>query len=233
MHHLTNTRATLFVGFLLLCCGPLAAAEVPQYNHIHLQTQSSMKVDNDRMQAVLSVYGEDNDTAKLADQLNTTMTWALTAARKHPTVSVSSGQYQTYPVYNNKEALKRWRATQEVTLESEDSSQLVLLLGILQERLQLNGITFSVSEPQRAKTEDTLIDKALAAFQARAERVRKNLGAKSYRIVDINVGSNAGMIPPSPMMRAQAMESSVTPPAVESGSSTLTVNAEGTIELQF
>lgn len=232
MHYLTHTRTTLFVGFLLLCSGPLAAADAPQYNHIHLQSQSSMKVDNDRMQAVLSVYGEGSDTAKLADQLNTTMAWALNAARKYPTVSVNSGQYQTYPVYN-KDALKRWRSTQEVTLESEDSSQLVRLLGILQERLQLNGITFSVSEPQRAKTEDTLIDKALAAFQARAERVRKNLGAKSYRIVDINVGSSVGMIPPSTMMRAQAMESSVTPPAVESGSSTLTVNAEGTIELQF
>ena len=132
-----------------------------------------------------------------------------------------------------KDALKRWRATQEVSLESADTGALVQLLGALQERLQVNSIRFSVSPPQRAKAEDQLIDQALAAFQARAERVRKNLGAKSYLIVDINVGSSGGTAPPYPMMRAQAMESDAKEPAVESGSSQLSVNAEGTIELQF
>ncbi len=232
MSFLTHIRNTLLTGLLLLCAAPLTAAEAPHYNHIHLQAQSSMTVGNDRMEAQLSVFGEGNDTAKLADQINITMSWALKVAKQYPKVNVSSGQYQTYPVFG-KDALKRWRATQDVSLESADTSALAQLLGVLQQRLQVNAIRFSVSPQQRAKAEDQLIDLALAAFQARADRVRKNLGAKSYRIVDINVGSSGGAPPPYPIMRAQAMASAVTAPAVESGNSQLTVNAEGTIELQF
>jgi predicted secreted protein len=230
MSFLMHTRCALITG-LLLCTTPLTAAEMPHYNQIHLQAQSSMTVSNDHMEAALSVFGEGSDTAKLADQINGTMSWALKTAKQYPKVSVSSGQYQTYPVFG-KDTLKRWRATQEVNLESADTDALAQLLGVLQQRLQVNAVRFTVSPAQRAKAEDQLIDQALAAFQARAERVRKNLGAKSYRIVDLNVGSS-GTPPPYPMMRAQAMESAVTAPAVESGTSQITVNAEGTIELVF
>lgn len=244
MPFLTHTRCALLTGLLLICTTRLTAAEAPHYNQIHLQAQSNMTVGNDRMEALLSVFGEGSDAAKLAEQINTTMSWALKTAKQYPKVSISSGQYQTYPVFDSvrssqtspvlgKDTLKRWRATQEVSLESADTDALVQLLGALQQRLQINSIRFSVSPPQRAKAEDQLIDQALAAFQARAERVRKNLGAKSYRIVDINVGTSGGTIPPYPMMRAQSVESTVTAPAVESGTSQLTVNAEGTIELQF
>jgi predicted secreted protein len=217
---------------LLIVTAPLTAAEAPHYNQIHLQAQSSMTVGNDHMEALLSVFNEGNDTAKLAEQINSTMSWALKAAKQYPKVSVSSGQYQTFPVFG-KDTLKRWRATQEVSLESADTDALVQLLGALQQRLQVNSIRFTVSPLLRTTAEDQLIDQALTAFQARAERVRKNLGAKSYRIVDINVGSSGGTIQPYPMMRAQAAESAVTAPAVESGTSQLSVNAEGTIELQF
>ncbi len=232
MSFLMHTRCALLTGLLLICTEPLTAAETPHYNQIHLQAQSSMTVGNDHMEALLSVFGEGSDTAKLAEQINSTMSWALKTAKQYPKVSVSSGQYQTYPVFG-KDTLKRWRATQGVSLESADTDALVQLLGALQQRLQVNAIRFSVSPQQRAKAEDQLIDQALAAFQARAERVRKNLGAKNYRIVDINVGSSGGTVPPYPMMRAQAVESAVTAPAVESGSSQLSVSAEGTIELQF
>jgi len=232
MSYLTQTCRALLTGLLLIGTAQLTAAEAPHYNQIHLQAQSSMTVGNDHMEALLSVFGEGTDTVKLAEQINSTMSWALKTAKQYPKVSVSSGQYQTYPVFG-KDTLKRWRATQEVSLESADTGTLVQLLGALQQRLQVNSIRFTVSPPQRAKAEDQLIDQALAAFQARAERVRKNLGAKSYRIVDITVGSNGGANPPYPMMVAKAMESSVTAPAVDSGSSQLSVNAEGTIELQF
>jgi predicted secreted protein len=232
MSFLTHTRRALLTGLLLICAAPLTAAEALRYNQIHLQAQSTMTVGNDHMEALLSVFGEDSDTAKLAVQINTTMSQALKTAKQYPKVEVGSGQYQTYPVFG-KDTVKRWRATQEVSLESADTAALVQLIGKLQQSLQVNSIRFSVSPALRTKSEDQLIDQALAAFQARAERVRKNLGAKSYRIVDLNVGSSGATPPPYPVMRAQAMDSAVAAPAVESGNSQLTVNAEGTIELEF
>lgn len=217
--------------FCLLTSAAIADTTPPRYNLIHLQAQSSQPVDNDRMQAVLSTFGEGADSAKLADELNRTMSWALSAAKKYPQVRINSGPYQTYPVLG-KTSLKQWRSTQEITLEAENTAQMVQLIGVLQQHLQVNTIQFSVSPATRSRAEDQLIDKALAAFQARAERIRHDLGTKSYRIVDMNIGTTGNSVTPYTMMRQQGMESSVATPAVESGSSVLSVTADGTIELQ-
>lgn len=228
-------RAPTALYFSLCFCllTPAATADTapPRYNQIHLQAQSSQPVDNDRMQAVLSTFGEGSDSAKLANELNHTMRWALDAAKQYPSVRINSGPYQTYPVLG-KTALKQWRSTQEITLETENTAQMVQLIGVLQQHLQVNTIQFSVSPATRSNAEDHLIDKALAAFQARADRIRRDLGAKSYRIVDMNIGTTGNSVTPYTMMRQQAMDSAVAAPAVESGNSVLSVTAEGTIELQ-
>jgi len=207
-----------------------AADEAPRYNRIHFQVERSRPVDNDRMQAVLSVTAEDDNAARLADQINRTMDWALKTAKARPKVEVRSGGYRTYPVYD-KDKIRRWRATQELLLESADFAELGSLIGQLQERLPVASMSFLVSPARRAAVEDDLIAQALDAFRQRAELVRKQLAAKGYRIVDAAI--NTGGEQPVPMMRAAAMEAaSVAPPAVEAGISTLTVTVSGLIELQ-
>ena len=107
------------------------------------------------------------------------------------------------------------------------------LVGELQSRVQLRSIDFTVSPAQRRKVEDELIDEALAAFLARAGRVREQLGARGYQIVLISINTSGGA-PPAPMMRAtMAMDSAaVSPPALEAGTSELLVGASGTIQLE-
>jgi predicted secreted protein len=106
------------------------------------------------------------------------------------------------------------------------------LLGELQTRIQLRSIDFTVSPAQRRKVEDELIDEALAAFLARAERVRQRLGGSGYEIVQISIGSSGA--PPVPRMRAtMAMESAqAAPPALEAGTSELVSNVSGSIQLE-
>lgn len=208
----------------------MAADETPRYNQIHFQVERSRPVDNDRMQAVLSVTAEDDNAARLADQINRTMDWALKTAKARPKIEVHSGGYRTYPTYN-KNKIRRWHATQELMLESADFAELGTLIGQLQERLQVASMNFSVSPARRTMVEDDLIAQALDAFKQRGELVRKQLAAKSYRIVDAAIST--GGAGPVPMMRGIAMEAaSVAPPAVEAGASTLTVTVSGVIELQ-
>ena len=119
----------------LVMIGPATAADEPQhYNQIHFQVERSRPVDNDRMQAVLSVTAEDDSAAHLADQVNRTMGWALKAAKTKAKIEIRTGGYQTQPVYD-KEKIRRWRATQELQLESSDFAELGGLIGQLQERL--------------------------------------------------------------------------------------------------
>lgn len=212
---------------------PLQAAdtEAPaRYNQIHFQAERGRPVDNDRMHATLYVTAEDADAARLADEINRTMDWALKAAKSKTRVQAHTTGYRTYPV---KEKLKRWRATQELQLESSDFAELGGLIGQLQERLQVGAIHFSISPERRKVVEDELITQALDAFKQRAELVRRQLAAKSYRLVDLSINTGGGA-QPVPMMRGMvldAMEKSAAP-AVEAGTSTLSVNVGGTIELQ-
>ncbi len=217
---------------LAIADNAIAAEETPHYNQIHFQVERSRPVENDRMQAVLSVTAEDENAARLADQINRTTAWALQTAKAQRKVDVRTTNYQTYPVYD-KSKIRRWRGTQELVLEGSDFTALSNLIGQLQERLQVTTINFSLSPMQRAAAEDELITQALEAFKQRAELVRKQLAAKGYRIVDVFIDTGAAQ--PMPIVRragAMAAAEVVAPPAVQGGASTLTVTVRGVIELQ-
>ncbi|MGA9033641.1 MAG: SIMPL domain-containing protein [Sulfuricaulis sp.] len=208
-----------------------AADGATRYNQIHFQVERSRPVENDRMQAVLSLTAEDDNAARLADHINRSMGAALKTAKARAKVEARSGSYRTYPVYN-KEKIQRWRATQELLLEGSDFAELGSLIGQLQERLQVTSLNFSVSPARRAAVEDELIAQTLDTFKQRAELVRKQLTSKGYRIVDVSINTGGGQPVPI-MMRTTAMEAaSVAPPALEAGTSTVTVSVGGVIELQ-
>ena len=201
-------------------------------NRVSLQAESSKQVANDLMQAMLSVEAEDRSPAKLADTINQTMTWALAKSRSAQGITVQSGGYQTYPI-RREGVIVAWRASQQLRLESSDTDRMTILIGELQSRLQLQSLAFEVSREVRRATENGLIDAALDRFKERAEIVRKNLGASGYRIVELAVHTS-GAPPEPPPRRARHMAlqaGSVTPPAVEAGSSKVSVSVSGTIQL--
>ncbi|MFN2308897.1 MAG: SIMPL domain-containing protein [Gammaproteobacteria bacterium] len=225
---------TLAAGFAT----PVSAAEAQRFNQIRFQVQASEAVANDRMQAVLAVQDEDADAARLADRINKTMTWALAQARGpgavqgavKGAVKVRSGGYTTQPVYR-KEALESWRASQELVLHGADFAEIGRLIGVLQQRLQLRAVSFSVARETREAAERALIDGALDGFKRRAEQVRSNLGTKAYRIVELNINTEDMPVQPLPMMRAQLMSESVAAPAFAGGESEVRVSVHGLIQL--
>jgi predicted secreted protein len=185
------------------------------------------------VRAVVGVTDEDEDAARLADRVNTAMAWALERARARSGITAKSGGYSTFPVNDPKRGERRfWRASQDLILEGADPKAMSGLLGELQTRVQLRSLDFTVSPQQRRKVEDELIDEALAAFLARADRVRQRLGKKGYEIVQISVGTGGGM-PPVPVMRSMAMEAKdMAAPALEAGTSEMITTASGSIQLE-
>ena len=98
----------------------------------------------------------------------------------------------------------------------------------------MQSLQFSVSPDKRRQVEDTLIEQALAAYQQRADIIRKSLGAQGYTLLEVNIDT-AGQDRPIPVLRAEAVSvlsrSSVTQPAVEQGTSRVNVQANGKIRL--
>ena len=216
-----------FTLLLLLLCSSVAMATDTVYDRINLQAQAEREVANDRMRVVMVVQGEDKDPARLAQAVNAGMHWALNRAKGVAGVDLQTGSYNTHPVYD-KSTLSHWRATQTLVLESAEFPVLSELAGRLQERLTIQSMGFFVSDAARKGAEEELIDQALDAFKARAARVQRNLDAGGWRVVELNINTN-GYRPRPPMALMEARMSKA--PAVEGGSSDVSVTVSGTIQL--
>lgn len=224
------TMRTLIVALLL---APFAAAaQVPEtlFNLVGLNAQAEREIPNDLLTATLAAEAEGADPAQLADGINRTMQRALATAQAYKSVKVQSAGYQTFPVYD-KNKVARWRARQELRLESGDFSAATGLVGKLQASLVVTGLNLSVSNESRRKAENSLIPEALASFDERARVVRDAMKAKGYRVRDLQVSAEGGA--PRPMARQRVMMAeSVAQPAVEPGTTRIVVSVSGTIQLQ-
>jgi predicted secreted protein len=218
----------------LLLASFLSAAQadsVTHYNRIQLQAERQESVGNDIMHVTLSTFGEARDPAELAIRVNDDMEWALGIAKRYEGVTVGTGSYQTYPVYEEN-TLKRWRAQQNLELEGKDSRRMGQLVGELQARLQVKSMSFSVSEAKRTEVENRLIGQALDAFKTRAGIVGNNLRATGYRIVDISINTTSQRPPvPYPVGMMAAPMQAESRLAVETGESEVGVTVSGTVEL--
>lgn len=215
-----------------------ALADVPTYQRIDFSTEVAREIPNDQMNATLSIELSDKDAGKLAQQLATTINDAMKKAAAYPSVKVSSGNQNTWPVYGttvtSSSKLESWRGRTEIRLETKDFKAAAELIGKLQEKLQINGINFVVSADSRRKVEDSLTAEAIAAFKTRAEAIRTAWNAKGYKLVQMSLGSAGGPMPYMPMMRTMKAAEADGVPAQDlaGGDTRLAVNVSGSIELQ-
>lgn len=218
----------------VLCASTASADPVSPVGVVSLQAAAHREVDNDTMRAVLFAEDEDVNATKLADRVNRAVNDAVRTAKAEPKVKVTTGGYQTYPVYD-KTRIVRWRARAELQLESREFRQLSELVGRLQGSLKLAGISFSVSPEARHALEDELTREAIADFKRRAALVAESFDAASWTLREVSVNADGGWVPPPrPMlaMRAKVMESdAVEAPQVEAGTSRLGITVGGSVVL--
>jgi predicted secreted protein len=218
-------------GALAVAPGTAAAEDESHYDRVSLRAERSRQVANDRAHAQLGITLEDHDAVELQYRVNEVMNWALEVATHYDDVQAQTGGYRTHPVYKN-QLIDHWRATQELRIQSTNVDRVTELVRVLQAKLQLQSVTFSISPAARETAENELIAEALGAFKERAELVRENLGASTYRIVHVGIGTSGTVPAPMPMRAMSAMAETAAPPALEPGTSTVTVSVDGTLELR-
>lgn len=223
-------RTAIFYGLLILSF--CAHADVDAFNRVDFQVEAAREVGNDLLTANLNASIQNRQPAIVASELNTILNSALKLATAYPAVKTSSGNQSTYPVSDKNNQISAWRGAGQIHLESKDFKAAGELIMKLQESMQLSGVQFSVSPDTRLTIENVLIDVAIKAFQQRAEAIRSAVGTKSYRIVHFSINS-AGMPPQFQMLRSSRMADQAIPaPEFAGGESRLTVQINGTIELQ-
>ncbi len=208
------------------------AMEQPR-DQVSFRIEATREVPNDWIAATLGVEEESADAASLAARVNQRMATALALAKGDQRLTVSSGAYQTHPVYD-KTRIARWRASQDLVLETGEVAALTEMAGKLQAQgLLLRGVAFSVAPETKKRIEDELIIEALSLFRERAGLIARGIGRRGWNLISLTLG-DSGMPMPPYGTRAVAMESasfSAAPPAFESGRSTLRVEVNGTVEI--
>ncbi len=226
-------NAFLFVATSFMSYSIDAHEPVKNYNQISLEATASVDIDNDTMIVALYAQEEGPKATTLSDKVNKKINWALQLLEQYKDIKVETDSYSTNPVYN-KNQIVAWRVKQSIKLESTNMSQMSELLGGLQQRLKLAGISFDVSRDRREQETQLLIDQALSAYNKRATQIAHKLQHDSYKIVTMHVSTSATPIQPryrnSGMMMAEA--SSVVSPKIMAGDRTLSVRVNGTIELK-
>lgn len=234
----TRMVAVASLGLAALSSGVVMADEA-RYNQIALRSEVSQTVAHDLMRVTLYSEAQNSDPAKLAADTTNTLNQALQQARKSTGVTISMGSRNSYPVYDNKSEdnprISAWRERAEIRLESADFASLSKLTGELLQQLKMGDMSFSVASPTQKKTEDALLQDAINAFKARAQLATSALGGKSYKLVSLSI-NGGGFQNPRPMrmqMESMSMAKSAPTPEIEAGSSQVSVNADGVIEVQM
>ena len=219
--------------YCLLSFNLPAQAEAESYNRVDFQVEAAREVVNDLLIADMRVEIQDKQPARVAQQITTALNDALKKAAAFSTIKIRSGNQHTYPVYGKNKQLDAWRGHGEIHLESRDFKAAGELIMQLQSSLQLGSVQFTIAPDSRVQIENTLIAEAIKTFQARADAISAALNAKSYKIVHFSI-NHGGMPPQYPvaMMRATLAEASIPTPEFAGGESRMTVQINGTIEIQ-
>lgn len=228
-------KAALATGtaFFLTAMMGGAHAETTGYDQLTFQAEVKEEVQNDEVRASLYKKAQATDAKTLATNLNTTINNAMRIAKRYPTVTVSTGQQTTYPRYDKNDKIIGWTGQANIDLKSTDFAATSQLIADLQETLVMDNLTFGVSDTKKNALEQKLMTEASRAFQQQAKNLARAWDARNYRVVSVNL--NTGSNYPRPMygamnMKAEAADS-VPSQSFESGNSTISVTANGTIEL--
>jgi predicted secreted protein len=227
-----NCRCIAFVLGILVLLGTssVIADDEVIFNKVNLQAQAERDIPNDLMTVILTVEHQGKKPSDLAEKVNIDMQWAIERTNKYPEIKSSTKAYYTYPIYKDR-LVVGWRASQQLELESEEIAELTNLVGTLQEKLQVKQMNFSPTRGTRLQIENELIEEALQAYRRRVGIVQKQMDNMDYRIIELHV--NTGGQRPPVMYAERAMVKSMDArkaPAVEAGTSTLTVTVSGSVQ---
>lgn len=222
------------LALLLLPFACLAAENEQLFNVFSIQAQAEAEVDNDEMRVILAAEHQNRNPAVLSDAINRDMQWALSQIKKVPALQARTLSYASFPVYEDQKIIA-WQAVQQIELKSTDITALNDMVGNLQARLQVKQMSFRPTSGARKAAENRLVDQALNAFKERADLIRKNMNAKGYKIVQVDIHTG-DQFQPLPFAERADMamfsKAKVAAPAVEAGTSTTTVTVNGSIQLQ-
>jgi predicted secreted protein len=230
------TSAALAASVALMAQGAFAQSAMmqPQPSGVlSLSAQASAEVPQDVVNITLFYEQETQDASSLTSTLNQRADAALREAKGVDNVTARSGSFTVYPSTDRDGKISAWRGRTEVVLESKDFAAASKLAGKMSNSMQVGNVTFSLSPEAERAAGQKLSTEAIASFSSEAQASAQAFGYSNYSIREVNVGRN-GSSPRPVMMMARSMNADAkmaAPMALEAGTSTVTVNVSGSVQM--
>lgn len=239
---MTKKNTTFTLAAAVLLAGAVMAQNAFAQNIVQAQpsgvlslaAQASADVPQDVVDITLFYEQEAQDPASLTSVLNQRADAALRQAKGVDNVTAHSGSFTVYPSTDRDGRISAWRGRTEVVLESKDFAAASKLAGKMSDSMQVGSVTFSLSPEAQRAAEQKLSTQAIASFKQQAQSSAQAFGYSGYAIREVNIGHNGSSPRPVMMMAARSMGADAkmsAPMALEGGTSTVTVNVSGSVQM--
>ncbi|MGF6966532.1 putative secreted protein [Paraburkholderia sp. WC7.3g] len=212
-----------------------AQSMMPQPSGVlSLNAQASAEVPQDEVEITLFYEQEASEPSSLTSTLNERADAALQKARGVSGVTARSGAFSIFPSTDRDGRISAWRGRTEVVLESRDFAAASKLAGQMASIMQVGNVRFSLSPEAQRAAEQRLSGEAIKSFREQAASSSQAFGFSGYSIREVNVNHSGAMPRPMMMMSARAMgaDAKSAPLSLEGGTSTVTVNVSGSVQMK-
>ena len=235
-----SSMRQLVLGLVIFCAYAQAGAQDSglTFDRINLSVKVQKDIENDLLIASLFTDQKAFEQSLVAEQINSTMKWALKITEEEPAVQMQTTGFNMYPVNDRNNRLAGWRGRQGIRLQSTHVEKLTRLIGALQKKLAIESMTYGISKALRTTAEEGLIAEAINEFQKRAKLIVSQMDRTGYRVVAMNIytqPNHSSRLPYQSRALAMetdlALETDIPAPVVQLGQQTLVVSISATIEL--
>lgn len=239
----------LVLGLSLPAHAEQEVIALPPAGHsiLNITVTEQMKLAQDTLSASLRYELDGGSANEIQDRINKAVAEAVGEAKAYSSVKATTGSYYVY-VYDEGQIIdprtgqpvsssKKWRGTQTIELESEDSSKLLELAGKIQTKgFIMNGMNYSLSREKSEGVQDELMQKALKQLGAKAKIAATALGKSGYDVIDININGSSPPVYPvygrAKMMAMAEGVADVSTPVAEAGESEVSLSVTARVLLK-
>ncbi|MFZ7235752.1 SIMPL domain-containing protein [Avibacterium gallinarum] len=215
---------------------PLSALATPVSNNnvINFDVEVEKEIAHDLLQATLFIQAENNDLALANKEINGKINRAFEILKAYPDVELRDNSRSTRVRYNGEGKQNGWIARGQLMLQSKNNEALSKAISELNGLLAIEYVNSQVSSDAINRIEDEMMQQALTQLNRKATLIQQSLGAKGYKIVELNIRTpmESGRFVARPYAMAK-MASSMSNDEVQLGNGKANVRASIEVKIQL
>lgn len=229
---------------LIAVCAALAAAGAaaaqnapwtPPQNVLQLSASGTVEVQQDMLNMTLGTTRDGADAATVQSQVRSALDAALAQAKKEAQpgqLDVRTGNFSLSPRYSREGKISGWQGSAQLILEGRDFARITRTASRI-DTLTVSHVGFALSREQRQKSEAEAQQLAIENFRRKADELARGFGFSGYSLREVSVNaSHGGPVQPRVMAAAAKSFSSDAPVPVEAGTTAVTIDVSGSVQLK-